>query len=608
LRFMFRHWTVILSALLLISGCEAPKKTNSPNNPALTSGEGLKELFLPNDFPKTSFKRLKGFFFENGGTYNEENMLDRFIDQYGNSYALSYSYNNENEIACNIKDIPDMKILLPLRKYVTQLDIWPDSPITDITFLKNFHKLRELNIRNSTVSTFKPAGKLAGLESLRIDNKDPVTIDCSIFASLENLKDLFLSTDRVINLETIFDKTREEFKLPKFEYISLGENYSFTKNELGSLMSKLAGLTPGDKSVREKYGNKYGEDYIDQYGNKFHCERSRPDGISVDILAAPDMDVLLQLKNNITNLSIHENSPITDISFLKDFSRLKELRVRSQNILTLKSTDSLPNLDSLSVSLAVGKKFLKENNYTDILDFLLSFKNRDKLDYLSLIDKDIKDEDEMYVLAQEIFKISGIKGIGTDIKYFDRDYKKSFEFELKTYRILQYNANIRATPDRNGKVVAVLKTHDEVEILENTFIEEKINNVWGFWYKIKHGGVLGYTFGGNIAYNALASDIDKNGVKDYFYFRFSQGRYIEPNKDVIIYINGRRINTNVLSESKRYFDERGFEWCEFEENDGCVLIGLTQYGRHQYEYMHIFKVTPDGRIEFITNWNEIDYW
>jgi len=109
----------------------------------------------------------------------------------------------------------------------------------------------------------------------------------------------------------------------------------------------------------------------------------------------------------------------------------------------------------------------------------------------------------------------------------------------------------------------------------------------------------------------LAADIDKNGVKDYFYFRLSRDSgisYIEPKTDVFIYINGRRINTNVLSESERYFEERGFEWCEFEEDDGCVLIGLTQYGRHDYEYLHIFKVTPDGKIAFITNWNEIDYW
>jgi hypothetical protein len=507
-----------------------------------------------------------------------------------------------------------MKLLLPLKNYVEELSIWEDSPITDISFLENFHLLRTLYIRNQNIINFEPLGKLVSLEHLTINdeyNESPVTIDCSIFADLENLEVLILYTDRITNLETIFDKSQEEFKLPKLTAIILDEYY-FDKKRHGSFMLKVEGLTPEDKNSREKYGNQHGEKYIDQYGNRFYNESYSGKDISVDIRSTPDMDVLLRLKNDITDLSFYENSPITDISFLRDFSKLKKLQVTNPNILTLKSIDSLSNLDSLSVYLTIGRKFLIENGYTGILDFLLSFRNRDKLDGLILIDEDIKHEDEMYILAQEVYKISGIENIKISENWFNRDRKKSFEFKKGTYHILQYNANVRTEPNRNSKAIAVLNTHDEIEILENTFVEEKINDVWGFWYKIKYGNVSGYTFGGNIAYKAFVTDIDKNGVKDFFYFRFSEnyhgGHYIEPDKDVIIYVNGQRINTNVLSESERYLDKRRFEWCEFEEDEGCVLVGLTQYGRHQYEYMHIFKVTPDGKIEFITNWNEIDYW
>ncbi|MDR2941681.1 MAG: SH3 domain-containing protein [Treponema sp.] len=546
----------------------------------------------------------------NGGTYNEGKnsyIYDEFMDQYGNIYELS-SDGKEYFVDCDIQSIPDMKVLLSLKKHIKELFIWDNSPITDITFLENFQQLKSLYILNSNISNFEPLGKLASLDVLGIYNEHPV--DCSIFVNLEYLDSLVLSTDRIINLEAVFDKSHGEFKLPKLSYIGIGE-YEFIKNALGSLMSKTEGLTPKDKNSREKYGNKDGENFIDQYGNRFYCKTDK-DGISVEIIGAPDTDVLLQLKNHITNLNFSENSRVTDISFLRDFSYLKELRVIKPNILTLKSMDSLSNLGSLSIDLTVSKKILMENGYKGITDFLLLFKSHDKLNRLTLIDEDIKNEEKMYILAQEVFKISGIEILTINGISFDKDYKISFEFKSGAYRILQYNANVRTAPDRNSKVIEVLNLHDEIEIMENTFVEEKINNVWGFWYKIKHGDVSGYTFGGNIAYRAFETDIDKNGVKDYFYFRFSTAGYgvskIEPNDDVFIYINRRKINTNVLSETKRYFEERPFDWCRFEDDDGCVLVGLIQEGRHQYEYQHIFKVTPDGKIEFVTNWNEIDYW
>jgi len=626
MRFVFRRLIVIFSILLLISGC-TPKKTNSSKNFTLTSSEDLIKLLL-----------------ENGGTYNSEDYgYGRFMDRYGNGFEIYMHWDESLDLSCRIVNIPDLQVLLPLKNYIRILGIEPGTPITDIAFLENFQQLEELYIGSQNVLSFKPLGKLVNLNWLRIDNDDPITIDCSIFTNLKNLEALMLSTDRITNLETIFNKSKEEFKLPKLRFISLGE-YTYNKEEYGSFLSEVEGITPIDRSIREKRGNRAGENYIDQYGNRFDGVFGAKDKISVDILYTPDIDVLLRLKNNIMNLHIYENSPVTDISFLKDFHELKELRIINPNVLTLESMrylgyiDSLNimltnpeskalksieylsnqdsiNHDSISVNLTISKKFLKKNSYKGILEFLLSFKNPDRLNELFLIDEDIKNEDEMYLLAKEIFKISGIQEITIGDNKFDRDFKKSFEFESGTYHLLQYRVNVRTEPNRKSKVIAVLNIHDKVEILENTFFEEKINNVWGFWYKIKYGNILGYTFGGNIAYEALAADIDKNGVKDYFYYRFSRDSgknyypFIEPDKDVFIYINNRRINTNVLSKTKRYLgNERYFERCILEEGDGYVLIGLSQEGRHGYEYIHIFKVTPDGRIEFITNWNEIDYW
>jgi hypothetical protein len=109
----------------------------------------------------------------------------------------------------------------------------------------------------------------------------------------------------------------------------------------------------------------------------------------------------------------------------------------------------------------------------------------------------------------------------------------------------------------------------------------------------------------------LVTDIDKNGINDYFYWRYSQGEYggiINPLTDVIIHINNQRISTNVLSTTEGSLPGYPYEWCILEEGDDDVLIGLSQYGRHDYEYMTIFKVNPDGRIEYLQNWDEIDYW
>jgi hypothetical protein len=574
-------------------GCH-PVETGSPDNFALTSAEDFVRLLL-----------------DNGGTYNAESRYNAYLDQYGNSYILVYYGEEKYYLECTLSNIPDTKLLLQLKDYIRSLGTVLDNPITDITFLEDLQQLKNLAIiETKNIVNFKPLGRLSSLEWLRIDNDDSVTIDCSIFANLQNLDALMLSTDKVINLETIFDKSKEEFKLPKLRYISLGE-YTFDKNKYGSFLANVEGLTPGDKSSREKYGNQHGEKYVDQYGNRFDGKSG--DKISVDILHTPDIDVLLRLKDNIEELHIGENSPITDISFIKDFSSLKRLQINNPIIFALASGRYSENLQYLFIDLTISKNLLIKNGYAGILDFLLSHKNFNRLSYLSFIDEDIKDVDEMYVLAREIFKMSSISHIGMGGNSFHRDYTKSYNFELGTYHILQYRANVRTEPSRNSEAIAVLSLNDEIEVLENTFFEEKINDVWGYWYKVKYGNITGYTFGGNIALETFVTDIDKNGIKDYFYFRFSKNpdsswSYIEPGKDVIIYINGQRINTNVLSESKGKLDSVPFEWCTFEEDDGCVLIGLTQYGRHQYEYISIFKVTPDGKIEYMRNWNERDFW
>jgi hypothetical protein len=439
-----------------------------------------------------------------------------------------------------------------------------------------------------------------------------------------------LSTDKIKNLEAIFDKSKEEFKLPKLSFLSIGE-YTMNTRQDGYFLRSIEGLTPSGRDARTQYGNKYGESYTDQYGNRFNGERNAK--ISVDILHTPDIEVLSSLNYNIISLTIEDTSPITDIAFLENFFYLTNLRVisstietfeplknllrlqhltlRNPSISAIESLRYLNNLTSLEIGLSLNMDFFKDNGYDNVLNFSYSIKDIANLNTLDLSGSELENTEEMYLLAQEMFKITNLGQIRLGENYFSKNEWKSYEFEPGTYHLLQYRANVRAWPGRDSTTIAILSLHDEVEIVENTFVEEKINDVWGFWYKIKYSNIIGYTFGGNIAYRALTTDIDKNGIKDYFYWRFSSDthrRYINPNTDVIIYINGIRIGANVLSTTERYYDGHPYEWCRFEEGDDDVLIGLSQYGRHDYEYMHIFKVNPNGRIEYLQNWDEIDYW
>jgi hypothetical protein len=197
-------------------------------------------------------------------------------------------------------------------------------------------------------------------------------------------------------------------------------------------------------------------------------------------------------------------------------------------------------------------------------------------------------------------------------------YKKIFEFiffffvsinvfaqyELGKYHIMQYRANVRMEPTRNSEVIAILSLHDEIDILEYFNHEEEINGMWNYWYKIKYGNIIGYTFGGNIAYKKLITDIDKNGINDYFYVRFSSLVYNKihlATDDIVIYINNQRINTNFLYEHPSR--ENIFWRCEFVERNDHVIIDLETYGGdHGSWNNYYFEVTYRGGKFIGTKW------
>jgi hypothetical protein len=167
--------------------------------------------------------------------------------------------------------------------------------------------------------------------------------------------------------------------------------------------------------------------------------------------------------------------------------------------------------------------------------------------------------------------------------------------------IMQYRANVREEPNINSNVIVILKFNDQIEILENLGWSERgeqINNITNIWLKIKYGNIIGYTFGGNVSVQTIVTDIDNNGINDYFHFRCSNHLLVDSRTDVIIYINNMRINTNALVRREGWGeDPHKFRWCEFEDHDGFVLIGLIDYGRDS-EFANIYKIDSNGNIEY----------
>jgi len=201
-----------------------------------------------------------------------------------------------------------------------------------------------------------------------------------------------------------------------------------------------------------------------------------------------------------------------------------------------------------------------------------------------------------------------------------REWLWGESYRLETgneYHILHYRANVRSGPGRNSDVIAILRFNDKVKIMENTEIQERINGVRGYWYKIQYGNITGYMFGGSLAASSLLTDIDNNGIIDSLHFRYSRPERwnnFNSHTDVIIYINNQRINTSTLNEwsfdtHRRPFspiretDQHHFVQGIFEEKDDHVLIILRNFGRHDYEWTTVYKINALGEISFF-EWTE----
>jgi hypothetical protein len=158
--------------------------------------------------------------------------------------------------------------------------------------------------------------------------------------------------------------------------------------------------------------------------------------------------------------------------------------------------------------------------------------------------------------------------------------------------MLDYPVNIREEPGLKGRV----GMNDRIEILENSYKLQIIEDVLAYWYKIRFNNIVGYIWGGYIAEQTLIDDIDKNGILDYFHVRVSRvsHHYNERNgpRDTFIYINNRKIDTSgfvvVTSRGMR-------EWWM-----GCRIIRFEDVVRFNYSSDYIIDMFDVNRFGEVT--------
>lgn len=195
----------------------------------------------------------------------------------------------------------------------------------------------------------------------------------------------------------------------------------------------------------------------------------------------------------------------------------------------------------------------------------------------------------------------------------------SRDFEINgKYRIIQHGANLKIEPNINSDVIAILNLNDEIEILENVWNHEEINEVWGCWYKIKYGNIIGYTFGGNIARGSVITNIGDTIISVHFRITNVSGGnpfpvegwlfpYVNQRTGIFIYVNTQRIYTNSIlyqyeldyQNDEIYPTRYAAEWLDVENTDGLILIKLHSYGRRGTRFTTTYKVDENGNVEFL---------
>jgi hypothetical protein len=175
--------------------------------------------------------------------------------------------------------------------------------------------------------------------------------------------------------------------------------------------------------------------------------------------------------------------------------------------------------------------------------------------------------------------------------------------------MLDFPVNIRSQPSTSAGIIGKLGLHDEIEVLENTKKLQEIDGIEQYWYKINFNNIIGYIWGGYIAVGQYIFDIDKNGIKDYVYYRFRDDwRTIKTQDDIFIYINNKRIPIDIY-----FFSSEGYNSLYAFASSGYIYIklGYIHPPSDPDYYVYIYRVNSSGNFSPVAikiNQTEDNFW
>ena len=175
------------------------------------------------------------------------------------------------------------------------------------------------------------------------------------------------------------------------------------------------------------------------------------------------------------------------------------------------------------------------------------------------------------------------------------------------YYILADGVRIRSQPNLNGEIIGRLSVNSKIKVISSEGyggVYQEIDGVSAYWYEIEYENITGYIWGGFISARTLVYDIDNNGIYDYFHYRVS--RIVDPHfnqvdsyKDVIIYINNRKIETtNIVSGNSRGITYHTWGDVFFEPTERNTVLITMYFSAPYYTLQDIFEIDRTGRIVF----------
>ena len=263
------------------------------------------------------------------------------------------------------------------------------------------------------------------------------------------------------------------------------------------------------------------------------------------------------------------------------------------------------------------------NNKNHSVDDVIEIYNNININTKTIINENINDDNQINTAFVEYyFDLSD-----TLFYYYYKRPNRPKNIENGMYFILEFNVSIRDQPNLNGEIIGQLNLNDEIEVIENMRHALLFNEVLQYWYKIKFKDIIGYIWGGSIAfrdsdinYSIINFDIDKNGINDYFFYRIAYEESYQSSEvyyhffnvvtpdDIFIYINNERINNQEFinkytNDVKKYWNIcffRNENWASYDKE--AANVGAVELDIGNGAAGDIFWIYPNGRIEFISHY------